>query len=155
MPVFQKLNFLYNIITCNSDPHARTVMSGLWTNLSFEPILFGELVEQVEPVHQIKLNHLKQLRSTFKELRYTSYPIKTQFQSWLTVTPTWNEPKQWCIWSCDAGFANSCSAPVPPTVTELKKPFQLGLRRRQTRWYEHAWTKHLNEGTKPWFLIFI
>ncbi len=56
--------------------------------------------ELVKPVNQIGLNRLK------------------QFAQNLQVTPTQNEPKYQCIWSYDAGFTNSFSASVPPTVTE-------------------------------------
>ncbi len=72
MPVFQKLNFIYNIITCNSEPQEQSgVMSGSWTNHSFEPVLFGELVELVEQVQQIKLNHLKQLAVQGAQIQVT------------------------------------------------------------------------------------
>ncbi len=95
------------------------VMSGSWTNHSFEPVLFGELDELV----QISLNQ-NSLSDAWLSLRLE---MSRNTAVYLIL---W-----WMIWF---------SAPVPPTVTELSKQFDSD--RRQIRvWYVHTWTESLNE----------
>ncbi len=51
-------------------------------------------------------------------------------------------------------WINSCSASVPPPVTEVRKQFDSDLR-PMSRWYAHVWTELLNEAEKVTFLWFL
>ncbi len=121
--------------------------SGSRTNHSFKPILFSELVE---PVHQIRLKRLKQFTAGATQI----YKLLNQN----SLSDTWQS--LWLKMSQSTGVSDpvmneSFRAPVPPTVTELSKQFDSD-RRLMSRWYEHVWTQHLNEGAEwrfLWFLI--
>ncbi len=73
-----------------SGPRSR-VMSGLWTNHSFELILLVNWINQFTQLYWTVWNS-----SRLEQHRSTSYSIKTPFR-----------PKYQCVWSYNAGFGNS------------------------------------------------
>ncbi len=90
-------------------------MLGLRKNHSVEQVIFNELVE---PVHQLKLNHLKQFGARAAQI----YKLLNQNSLSDTLQSLRLEMSQnTVIWSYDADFADSFSSPVPPTVSELRK----------------------------------
>ncbi len=114
----QEIEHYLQYCYCNPEPQVNErsrVMSGSWTNHS-RWISSPNRTEASESV----------LGSSSTDLQVTQ--SKLTFRR-LTVTATGNEPKYRRIWSCDE---RTDSAPVPPTLTELRNQFDSDRRPMKT-----------------------
>ncbi len=100
---------------------------------------FGELVEQVQ---QIRLKCLKQIMARAAQIYKLLYQNSLS-DAWQSLRLKMSQNTG--VWSYDEW---TDSAPVPPTVTELKKQFDSDRR-------TDAWTELLNEGAKWRFFWFL